>query len=124
MSESLTSENLREVLSYPFKDPKWLEKFLIGSLLFLASFLVLPLLLIYGYFAEMLRNAIEGKELSLPDWDDWEKKFADGARLSLIGLIYMLPLAIFFVFVFVFLIAGTIGTDSSIPIPTLLLLSG
>lgn len=111
MSETLTSENLREVLSYPFRDPKWLEKFLIGSLLFLVSFLVLPLLLIYGYFAEMLRNAIEGKELSLPEWDEWEKKFTEGARLSLIGLISMLPLAIFFIFVFVFLFAGVLGIE-------------
>jgi len=111
MSKSLTSENLRQVLSYPFRDPKWLEKFLIGSLLFLVSFLVLPLLLIYGYFAEMLRNAIAGMELALPEWDDWEKKFTDGAKLFLIGLIYMAPIALFFIFIYIFLFAGAIGTE-------------
>ena len=105
MSTSLTSTNLREVLSYPFKDPKWVEKFLIGSLLSLGSFFVLPLFLIYGYLAEILRNALKGKELSLPEWDEWEKKFIEGAKLFAVGLIYMAPLMIFFVFIYIFLFA-------------------
>jgi hypothetical protein len=111
MSKSLTSENLRDAFTYPFQDPKWFEKFLIGSLFILGGFLILPLFLIYGYFAEMLRNAIEGKELSLPEWDEWEKKFTEGAKLFLVGLIYVLPLGLFFLIIYIFLLAGAIGPE-------------
>jgi hypothetical protein len=111
MADSLTSENLQEVFSFPFQDPRWLEKFLIGSLLILVSFLFLPILPIYGYFAEVMRIAIEGKDLSLPEWDAWEKKFTDGIKLFVVGLIYTLPFILLFILSYVFLFVGAAGTD-------------
>jgi hypothetical protein len=111
MTKSLTSENLHEVFSYPFQDPKWLEKFLVGSLLFLASILFLPTFLLYGYLAEVMRMAIEGKELALPAWDNWEKKFTDGAKLFIVGLIASSPFIILFILGYLFMFAGVVGTD-------------
>jgi hypothetical protein len=111
MAESLTSDNLRTVFTFPFQDSKWLEKFLIGSLLFLVSFLILPLFLIYGYSVELMRMAIEGRELALPEWDEWEKKFIDGAKLFVIGLIYTLPFAFLFIVVYVLIFAGALSTE-------------
>jgi hypothetical protein len=111
MTNVLTMDNLREVFSYPFRDTKWIEKFLIGSLISLGSFLILPSFLLYGYFAKILRDAIEGHEISLPEWDDWEKKFIDGAKLFAVGLIYMFPLILFFIFTYVVLFAGALGTE-------------
>jgi len=111
MAKSLTSENLHQVFSYPFQDSKWLEKFLIGSLLFLASIFFLPTFLVYGYLAEVMRLAIEGRELALPVWDDWEKKFTDGAKLFLVGLIASFPFIFLFVLGYLFVLAGAIGTD-------------
>ena len=111
MADSLTSENLQKVFTFPFQDPRWLEKFLIGSLLFLVSFLFLPILPIYGYFTEVMRIAIEGKELSLPEWDAWERKFTDGIKLFVVGFIYTLPFILLFILSYVFLFVGTAGSD-------------
>jgi hypothetical protein len=111
MSESLTSDNLRKVFTFPFQDPKWLEKFLIGSLLLLVSFLVLPIFLIYGYFAGLMQMAIEGNELSLPEWDSWEKKFTDGIKLFFVGLIYTLPFPLFFIVGYMVLFGSAIASD-------------
>jgi hypothetical protein len=111
MAQSLTSENLQNVFTFPFRDQKWGEKFLIGSLLFLASFLLLPIFLIYGYFIELMRMGIEGRELSLPEWDLWEKKFTDGAKLFIIGLIFTIPFIILIFLGYFLMFAGVIGTD-------------
>ncbi len=111
MAESLTSDNLRKVFTFPFRDPKWLEKALIGSLLLLVGFLFLPIFLIYGYFVALMRLAIEGGELTLPEWDAWEKKFTDGIKLFIVGLIYTLPFVFFFIVGYSFFFASAIGTE-------------
>jgi hypothetical protein len=111
MAKTFTSENLQTVFTYPFQDAKWLEKFFVGSLLFLLGFTLLPMFLIYGYFAEIVRNSIAGKELLLPDWDEWEKKFTDGAKLFIVGLIYSLPMILLFMIIFLFPFVGAIGAE-------------
>jgi hypothetical protein len=111
MAKSLTSENLHQVFAFPFQDPKWLEKFLIGTLLLLVSFFILPMFLIYGYSTELMRMAIKGKELSLPEWDAWEKKFTDGAKLFVVGLIYTLPFIVFFIVVYGFILFCVVGSE-------------
>lgn len=111
MADSLTSENLKRVFTFPFQDPKWHEKFLIGSLLFLVSFLFLPIFPIYGYFAEVMRLAIEGRDLLLPEWDPWEKKFTDGIKLFVVGLIYTLPFIFLFILGYMFLFLGAAGSE-------------
>jgi hypothetical protein len=111
MADTLTSDNLRNVFSFPFQDPKWGEKFLIGGLLFLASFLLLPIFLIYGYFVELMRIGIEGRELSLPEWDLWEKKFIDGAKLFVVGLIFTFPLILLIFLGYFLMFAGVVGSD-------------
>jgi hypothetical protein len=111
MAQSFTTENLRKVFTYPFEDPKWIEKFLIGCLLMVVSFLLLPTFIICGYSAEIIRTVIQGAELSLPEWDQWDKKLADGLKLFVIGLVYMLPLALFFIIAYALLFAGGIGLE-------------
>ena len=111
MAETLTSDNLQKIFSFPFQDPKWGEKFLIGSLLFLASFLLLPIFLIYGYFVELMRMGIEGRELSLPEWDLWDKKFTDGVKLFVVGLIFAIPLLLLIFLGYFLMFAGVVGTE-------------
>jgi hypothetical protein len=111
MANHMTSENLQKVFTFPFQDPKWLEKFLIGSLLFLVSFLILPLLPIYGYLVELMRMTIEGRELVLPEWDQWERKFTDGLKLFILSFLYGLPFAILFVVLFALLFAAPISSE-------------
>jgi len=111
MTESINTDYLKKVFTFPFQDPKWTEKFLIGSLLFLSSFLILPLFVVYGYSVELMRMAIEGKELALPEWDQWEKKFSDGIKILVVGLIYALPLILFFIVGYLLIIFGGFGTE-------------
>ncbi len=67
-------------------DPAWVRKLLVGSLVFVAAMLILPLPLMLGYHLRVVRHALQGVR-ALPEWDDWGALFMDGLRV--IGV--MLP---------------------------------
>ena len=82
------------VLRFPFKDPRWGVKLLIGSLLILASTVVplVPLFFVAGYSLRIIQRIIHGDgQPVLPEWDDWEWFFKHGFKLSEAGLFYALP---------------------------------
>ena len=99
MTTSFTSDNLQALAMFPFSDPRWKSKFLIGGLLSLAGYIIpfVPLIFVYGYCAQIMRRIIVEKgEPFLPEWDDWGKFFQDGVKLFGAGLIYSLPGLILF----------------------------
>lgn len=102
---TLTSEYLQTLLTFPFRDAKWKEKMLIGSVIAFASFMVpfIPQLLLTGYGVQMARRMVlENAEPHLPEWDDWGTLLMDGLRVGLVRLVYLLP-------VFVPFICGYLG---------------
>jgi len=89
--------DIQSCFTYPFQDERWKEKFIVGSLMYLLSIVIpiIPMLLIYGYYAQIFRQVVAEKEpLPLPDWKRWELLLADGWKLFLIGLVYGLPVLI------------------------------
>ena len=77
---------------FPLDDERWQSKALIGGLLGLFGFIILPLLLpLWGYGVRLLRQTVKGEEPFLPEWDDWGQLFGDGLRMIVIGIVYTLP---------------------------------
>jgi hypothetical protein len=93
MQESGLMEGLKEIFAFPFRSPKWENRFVLGSGLILVGFIIpiVPLLFLYGYVVEVMRLALEGKDLALPAWDDWGKYLKDGLRLVGVGLAFLAP---------------------------------
>lgn len=90
----LTTYSMQDVLSYPFKDPRWKSKLGLGVLLTVAGMFVpvIPSLFVIGYGYQILhRLVVERGDLYLPEWDDWGKYFKDGWRLFAMWFVYMLP---------------------------------
>ncbi len=90
----LTTYGMQEVLTFPFKDPKWKSKLVVGMLLTLAGVFVpvIPFLFITGYAYQILHRLIVDRgDLYLPEWDDWGKYIKDGFRLFAVSFVYMLP---------------------------------
>jgi hypothetical protein len=89
----LTTASIKEFFRFPFRGPDWKNRFLIGAALSLAGFIIpiLPLIVVYGYFMEVMRRVIEQGEIVLPAWDDWGKLALDGLRALGVGLVYLLP---------------------------------
>jgi hypothetical protein len=94
MSEAITT-----FFKFPFQGPNWQSRFLIGAGLVFAGFLVpiAPLVFVNGYILRVMRQAIEGEELVLLEWEDWGRLAIDGLRVMLVDLVYLLPGIVVFV---------------------------
>jgi hypothetical protein len=91
---AVTMTDLKSIFAFPFKDEKWQQKFLMGSLVTFAGFIipVIPWFFLYGYVARVMRQVIIEKEQpALPEWDEWDVLFRDGAKLLGVSFIYMSP---------------------------------
>lgn len=92
LTNAQTTHSLKDLLVFPFRGKEWQSRFLIGvgvQLLWFIPFL--PWIFQMGYFNRIMRRAIEGEELELPPWENWDKLIRDGLRLFGISLIYLLP---------------------------------
>lgn len=79
-------------------DPRWTTKIGIGAVVMLLSiiFLGIPSILLIGYQLAVTRQVMEGKDLPLPEWEDWGKLFRDGLYVAIAILVYTLPLWLLF----------------------------
>ncbi len=93
MSEMTTLGGLKRFFKFPFEGTDWQKRFVIGAALILVSFFipVIPLIFVGGYVMQVMRRAIEGKDLTLPEWEDWGKLGVDGLRYGVVSLVYLLP---------------------------------
>lgn len=93
MNESLSTQSLRAAFKFPFENKDWFVPFLIGTALIISGMFipVIPLLLVYGYFAQVMRIAIKGETMVLPPWSNWGQLLKDGLRSLAVGAIYLGP---------------------------------
>lgn len=109
-----STNDFQEMLLFPFKDKDSWNQFLIACALMLAMYVipVLPMLLLMGYTARIMRQVIEERRSpSLPAWkgSDWSAMLTDGLRLYGAQIVLMLPLFILFGCGMVFLFGGSMG---------------
>jgi len=103
-------DSIEDALTYPLEDDNWTVTVLIGGVLSLLSFLVVPAILVYGYLVQAVRERADGATQS-PAFEDWGELFVDGLKAWVIGIAYMLvPLVVFGVTVGGSLFAMATGT--------------
>lgn len=71
-------------------DQRWI-KILIGGVVVLLGFLIIPGIIITGYQVETMRKAANGED-RLPAWNDWGGYAVRGLLAIAIQLVYALPL--------------------------------
>lgn len=83
------------LLAFPFDDPGWPGKLMLGGLFLLLGPLLLPLILVLGYLAAVAHSAaVEGAPL--PAWRPWRQRLRDGGRLLLAMLVWGWPALLLF----------------------------
>ncbi|KOX94503.1 hypothetical protein AMS69_01185 [Haloarcula rubripromontorii] len=103
-------ESLEDTLRYPMEDDDWTTTVLIGGVLSLLSFLVVPVILVYGYLVQAVRERADGATQP-PAFEDWGELLVDGLKAWVISIVYMLvPLVVFGVTVGGSLFAIATGT--------------
>ncbi|MFC7096598.1 DUF4013 domain-containing protein [Halobaculum marinum] len=92
---------LEDGLSYPLAGDSALGRIVIGGLLGLLSFLVIPGILLFGYLVRVLEGTARGEETP-PAFDDWGEMLVDGLKGLAVTLAYA--------FIPMVLLSVTIGT--------------
>lgn len=91
----------------PFSD--W-KKLLIGISLYVVPFLnIITGIFAGGYLLRCMQSATKG-DLKLPEWEDWGQLFLQGLLVTVIGLLYLLPIAIILIIGASAAIAGIIAS--------------
>lgn len=84
--------DLGKAFTFAFKDPRWLEKILIGGLFQIATFLLFGWFFLLGYMARIVRNLVAGVDEGLPEWDRMGEMFTDGLKLFLVAIVWYAPI--------------------------------
>lgn len=102
-----------DLLGFPFRGEGWARKFLIGSLLGYASFVIWPLLpVLSGAGVRVMRQTLSGEAPTLPGWDDLRDLLRDGGELSYVVLLYSWPV---WAMLFGGVIVWALGLDALVP---------
>ena len=99
MSETMSLLSLKKIFRFPFEAPNWQSRFLVGSALILANYIIpiVPGIFVGGYALRVMRQTLAGQDPELPAWDDWGELTKDGLRAMLVSLVYFLPGLLVFV---------------------------
>ena len=104
--------DVTEIIAYPMKRDDWARTLLIGGVLVFFSFLLVPILLAYGYIVRTIRRTLSG-DPQPPVFDAWGELLVDGLQAWAISLIYLLiPLLVAGVTVGGSIAAIATGTES------------
>ena len=77
--------------SFPFQDPDWLTKVLIGGVFSMLGIFLVGNFFVLGYLAKLIRNVVAGVERPMPAWDDLGGYFVEGFKLAMVVLVFVLP---------------------------------
>ena len=82
-----------DAISYPRTNDDWLPTIAIGGILLILQFLLIPIILVQGYYVRVLRSVSSGRATA-PSFTDWGDLFVDGLKLFVVGLAYGLLIGI------------------------------
>ena len=92
MASTVTLDGVKKAVFFPFRGKNWGIKILVGSVLICISGFIVPIIPVFGYFAQIMKRIIVKEEdPEMPEWDDWGAFFLDGIKLFGAMLIYLLP---------------------------------
>lgn len=81
-----------KAFSFQFQDPDWVKKLLIAAAIMLIP--VIGQITVAGWAFEVTRRVIRQDPTPLPDWSEFGNHLIKGLLLSVINLVYALPILI------------------------------
>ena len=105
--------DVNKAIRYVMEDKQWISKLIIGILLSVLGFLIIPALILQGYLVKIIRHVMGGSWSSLPEWDDWGGLLRDGFFVTVAQFLYTLPFIILIIISIVATggIAGLSGSE-------------
>jgi len=101
-----------DAISFPRRNDEWLSTLLIGALLSIFSFLVIPGLILQGFLLRVARAGANDAD-EPPTFGDWVELLVDGVRAFVVAIIYGIVPAMFSVAAISVLVGGTVFSIAS-----------
>ena len=86
--------DVNKSIRYVIEDKQWISKLVIGALMSMLGFLIVPALILQGYIVKIIRHVMNGNWDSLPEWEDWGELLRDGFFVTVAQIVYTLPFII------------------------------
>jgi hypothetical protein len=103
--------SIEDALTYPTESDDWIVTVLIGGIMSILSFLIIPAFIVYGYLVRAIQANLEG-EPEPPTFGDWGDLIVDGIKVMVVTLVYMIiPMIVFAVTVGTAILAILTGTE-------------
>jgi hypothetical protein len=83
--------DIGSAFSYMFDDQDWIKKIAIGGVAMLLGVVLVPILTVYGYMLQTMKNVRDNQPTPLPEWSDLGTLTLKGLMVVLIGVVYSLP---------------------------------
>ena len=84
--------DIREAFLFPFKDPNWIVKVLLGAVFTALSVVVIGIPVLFGYFIELIQRVQRSEQYPMPEWKDPGVKYIVGLKFLVTLIVYFLPL--------------------------------
>ena len=84
--------DVNKAFRFVLNDKQWISKLLIGAVMSVLSFLIVPALILQGYLVKLVRQVMGGDDDRLPEWMDWGNLLRDGFFVTVGQLIWALPM--------------------------------
>ncbi|HEX9656043.1 MAG TPA: DUF4013 domain-containing protein [Bacteroidota bacterium] len=107
-------QNLGISFTFPFKDQRWLSKFLLAALFMLLSILVVGIFFLLGYYVQVIQRVIRKDENPMPEWDEMGEKFVLGFKYFVVYLVYLIPVILLYVLFLAAVIAASLSGGQEI----------
>jgi hypothetical protein len=92
MASTVSLDGVKKAVYFPFQGKNWGIKILVGSVLLFISGFIIPIIPVFGYFAQIMKKVlVQEEDPEMPEWEDWGTLFSDGIKLFGVLLIYLLP---------------------------------
>ncbi len=101
-------KDIGEAFSFPFRDPDWLAKMVIGTIFAAFCVLLIGFPVVCGYYVELIQRMRRHEQYPLPEWKDVGVKFIVGFKYIVVLIIYYLPTAVILVPAFFLLVIANL----------------
>ena len=111
--------DIGDIISDSIKYPStsW-GKVLILGIIMIASILIVPIFLVYGYMFRIIKATLAGLD-ELPEFDEIGEMFVDGLKVFVVAIVYAIP--VYIIAAILGLIIGGSTTTTSISMdPTMM----
>lgn len=101
--------DLGRAFTFPFKDPHWITKFIIGGIFVVLGMILVGAFVLAGYFIQVTQRVMRKDPNPMPEWSDIGVKLVVGFKFCIVVLIYLLPVILLYIPFFIILFFATVS---------------